>query len=59
LNNEPDTGSPASHGICNRCFDNVLVKIGLLGSLRNAVKATVEGDRKLGFGSQPASQRFQ
>jgi len=33
LNNEPEGGVPVSHGICDRCFQNTVVKIALLDSL--------------------------
>lgn len=33
LNSESDGGKPVSHGICDRCFKNVLIKLTLLSSL--------------------------
>jgi len=59
LNSEPDRGTPVSHGICNLCFENVLVKIRLLGDLRTAIKSPVEGNRRSILRSQPASPRTQ
>ena len=59
LNSEPDGGSPVSHGICDRCFENTLTKISLLTSLRNAIKFSVEGDGEGNRGSQPRNPRFQ
>lgn len=59
LNNEPDGGTPVSHGICDRCFDNALMKITVLSSLRSVIKFPVEADGKGNLGNQPRSLRFQ
>jgi hypothetical protein len=59
LNNEPDRGTPVSHGICDPCFENVVLKITVLSSLRSVIQSPVEADGKGNFGRQPRSPRFQ
>ncbi len=33
MNGEPDVGKPVSHGICDRCFKNTIMKMTVLSSL--------------------------
>ena len=59
LNNEPDGGTPVSHGICDRCFENVVMKITVLSSLRRAVTSPVVADGRNNLGAQPRGPGFQ
>lgn len=59
LNSEPDGGTPVSHGICDRCFENTLMKIALLGSLRGAGNSPLEADGKSNLGKLSTGAGFQ
>jgi hypothetical protein len=59
LNNEPDGGTPVSHGICDRCLENTLTKIALLGSLRYARVSPPEADGRSDVGRRTSGAGFQ
>jgi hypothetical protein len=58
LNSEPDGGKPVSHGICDRCFKNVIMKLTLLkgfhGVMNFPAAETPIGNLGAHVGNSPA-----